>query len=202
MCNALFYLRDDNCSPTRSWATITESTIHPLICIASVRLDLGGNTLEYLWAPWRMEYILSEKPTGCLFCTKLTEKKDEDNFILYRGKTSFIIINYYPYNNGHLMIVPYRHISNLSDLSAEENSEMMSLVGRCESVLRQAMNPDGFNIGMNLGKVAGAGVEDHIHFHIVPRWNGDTNFMPVVGHTKVSPQGLRELYLELKIYFE
>lgn len=157
--------------------------------------------MEYLWAPWRMEYILSEKTVGCLFCQKLAENSDTQNYILRRADHSFVMMNYYPYNNGHLMIVPYRHVANLSDLNPAEQVELMALVCRCQGVLLKAMKPEGFNIGMNLGKIAGAGVEQHLHFHIVPRWNGDTNFMPVTGHTKVIPQALNESYAFLKPLF-
>lgn len=157
--------------------------------------------MEFLWAPWRMEYILSEKSTGCLFCVKLAENTDGQNYILLRADHSFVMMNYYPYNNGHLMIVPYRHVANLSALNAAEQAELMALVCRCQGVLVKAMRPEGFNIGMNLGKIAGAGVEQHLHFHIVPRWNGDTNFMPITGHTKVIPQALNESYAFLKPLF-
>jgi len=110
-------------------------------------------------------------------------------------------MNFYPYNNGHLMIVPYRHIADLAALTAAEQSEMMTLLGRCTTILTQQMRPHGFNIGMNLGRTAGAGIDDHLHFHIVPRWNGDTNFMPVTGHTKVLSQGLQESWDSLKPWF-
>jgi ATP adenylyltransferase len=158
--------------------------------------------MDYMWAPWRMDYILSSKPEGCIFCDKPKLKKDRENLILYRGAHCFIIMNYYPYNNGHLMIVPYRHLSKLVNLTPEEQSEMMMLLIKCEEILKHALRPDGINIGMNLGKVAGAGIDDHIHFHIVPRWNGDTNFMPVVGHTKVLVQALYESWDLLKPHFE
>lgn len=148
--------------------------------------------MEKLWAPWRMEYILQEKPVGCIFCDKPREARDCENLILHRGAACFVIMNFYPYNNGHLMVVPYRHTADLAGLSADEQREMMHLLGRCTEVLGAQMHPQGFNIGMNLGRVAGAGIDEHLHFHIVPRWNGDTNFMPVTGHTKVLSQGLQE----------
>jgi len=154
--------------------------------------------MEYMWAPWRMEYIKAEKPHGCIFCDKPGQNSDRNNLILYRGDSCFVIMNYYPYNNGHLMIVPYRHVARLEHLSDSERYELMDLLSLCSTVLQHCMNPDGFNIGMNLGRVAGAGIDDHIHFHVVPRWNGDTNFMPVVGVTKVSPQGLIESYDQIK----
>lgn len=158
--------------------------------------------MDYMWAPWRMDYILSSKPDGCIFCDKPQQEKDRENLILYRSAQCFIIMNYYPYNNGHLMIVPYRHLAKLTELTTEEQSEMTTLLIRCEEILHHALKPDGINIGMNLGKVAGAGIDDHIHFHIVPRWNGDTNFMPVIGHTKVLVQALYESWDLLKPYFD
>ncbi|OPZ67371.1 MAG: AP-4-A phosphorylase [bacterium ADurb.Bin478] len=157
--------------------------------------------MEKLWAPWRMEYILQEKPSGCIFCDKPKQDRDRENLILHRGAGCFVIMNFYPYNNGHLMIVPYRHIADLAALTAAEQSEMMTLLGRCTTILTQQMRPHGFNIGMNLGRTAGAGIDDHLHFHIVPRWNGDTNFMPVTGHTKVLSQGLQESWDSLKPWF-
>ncbi len=153
--------------------------------------------MDTLWAPWRMEYIKSEKPQGCIFCTKPKERDDEKNLIVARGETCFVIMNYYPYNNGHMMVVPYRHISELKELSTEERAEMMALLARSTEVLKTQMAPHGFNIGMNLGKAAGAGIDDHLHMHIVPRWSADTNFMPVLGHTKVVPDALRTTWKEL-----
>ena len=149
-----------------------------------------------------MEYILQPRDEGCIFCDKPKEKRDRDNFILYRGQTVFVIMNYYPYNNGHLMVVPYRHVDQLERLSEAEQSEMMRLLTQCSAILKETMNCDGLNIGMNLGKVAGAGIDEHLHFHIVPRWQGDTNFMPVIGHTKVLSQGLWESYDLLKPHFD
>lgn len=158
--------------------------------------------MDILWAPWRIEYIASEKEDGCIFCTKPRQMEDQNNLILFRGEYCYVIMNYYPYNNGHLMVVPYKHTSEMADLSKEENAEMMALLNRCIRVLKQEMMPNGFNIGMNLGEVAGAGVKDHLHFHIVPRWNGDMNFMPVTGHTKVIPEALEETWKKLKRRFE
>ncbi len=157
--------------------------------------------MEKLWAPWRMEYILQEKPGGCIFCDKPRQDRDRDNLILHRGADCFVIMNFYPYNNGHLMVVPYRHTADLAALTAAEQSEMMALLGRCTTILTQQLKPHGFNIGMNLGRTAGAGIDDHLHFHIVPRWNGDTNFMPITGHTKVLSQGLQESWDQLKPRF-
>ena len=135
--------------------------------------------MKHIWAPWRIEYIKAEKPAGCILCDKPEEKKDKENYILYRGKKNFIMLNCYPYNPGHLLIAPYRHIGNMEELTEEERNEHYELVIRSIVVLKKVMKPAGFNIGANLGKVAGAGIEDHFHSHIVPRWQGDNNFMPV-----------------------
>jgi len=158
--------------------------------------------MEYMWAPWRMEYILSEKPAGCIFCDKPNQQSDRENLILHRSESCFVIMNYYPYNNGHVMIVPYKHVSNLEDLTANERNDMMSVLTISAQILKKTMTPEGLNIGMNLGKAAGAGIDDHLHFHIVPRWNGDTNFMPIFGNAKVLPQGLLESWDMLRPHFD
>lgn len=158
--------------------------------------------MDHIWAPWRMKYILSQKPDGCIFCDKPGQTRDRENLILHRGESCFVIMNFYPYNNGHVMIVPYRHVSNLDDLTASERNDLMALLTASAEILKRAIKPDGLNIGMNLGKVAGAGIDDHLHFHIVPRWNGDTNFMPIFGNTKVLPQGLQESWEMLKPFFD
>ncbi|MBN2009393.1 HIT domain-containing protein [candidate division KSB1 bacterium] len=158
--------------------------------------------MEHLWAPWRIEYILQPKAEGCIFCTKPDENNDRQNLIVHRGRLCFVIMNYYPYNNGHLMVIPYRHVADLAELTVDEQAELMNLVTASTKALRKAMKPDGFNVGLNLGQVAGAGVKDHLHFHIVPRWNGDTNFMPVTGHTKVISQALEETHDMLVKEFE
>ncbi|MFC1925993.1 HIT domain-containing protein [Chloroflexota bacterium] len=150
--------------------------------------------MEHIWAPWRIEYILSQKPEGCILCDKPNEQKDKENLILYRGKKNFVIMNLYPYNPGHLMVTPYKHTSNLEDLDDEELLELFSIVRRTTQVLKETFKPGGFNIGMNLGRVAGAGIDEHLHVHIVPRWNGDTNCMPVLTGTRVIPQALEETY--------
>ncbi|MBD3288626.1 HIT domain-containing protein [candidate division KSB1 bacterium] len=155
--------------------------------------------MDTLWAPWRIEYIVRKKENDdCIFCKKPEEDADQKNLILFRGEHCYVIMNYYPYNNGHLMVVPYQHTSKMTDLTTEGSMEMMSLLSRCVTVLEKTMMPNGFNIGMNLGKIAGAGVKDHLHFHVVPRWNGDINFMPVTGHTKVIPEALEETWKKLK----
>ena len=157
--------------------------------------------MKHLWAPWRMEYILKEKKEGCIFCEKPKENQDEKNYILYRGKFCFVILNAFPYNNGHLMIAPYDHIKNIEELKSETLIELMSLCQRSITVLKERMNPQGFNIGINMGKFAGAGILEHVHLHIVPRWEGDTNFMPVISDTRVIPQYLSETYDLLKTGF-
>jgi len=157
--------------------------------------------MDILWAPWRIEYILRAKEPGCIFCTKPAEHDDNKNLIVYRGTTCFVIMNLYPYNNGHLMVVPFRHTAELDDLTPEEKLELMDLLVMSKKALTATLSPQGFNIGMNLGQVAGAGVKDHLHFHIVPRWNGDTNFMPICGYTKVVSEGLAETLKKLRAVF-
>ena len=154
--------------------------------------------MKHLWAPWRMEYILKEKKEGCIFCEKPKGNQDKKNYILYRGKFCFVILNAFPYNNGHLMIAPYDHIKNIEELKSETLIELMSLCQKSITVLKEKMNPRGFNIGINISKVAGAGILEHVHLHIVPRWEGDTNFMPVISDTRVIPQYLSETYDLLK----
>ena len=154
--------------------------------------------MERLWSPWRMEYIGADKEEGCIFCQALQEKADERNLILHRGKTCFIMLNRYPYNNGHLMIVPYDHVGSLEDLPQETLTELMHMINKGTALLRKAMHPHGFNIGINLGKSAGAGIVDHVHIHIVPRWDGDTNFMAVTAGTRVIPELLEDTYRKLK----
>jgi ATP adenylyltransferase len=154
--------------------------------------------MEHIWAPWRVEYIRMEKPPECILCKKPQESDDEANYILYRGKRNFVILNSWPYNPGHLMVAPYRHVASLEHLDDEELLEHFDIVRRSTSMLRRIFNPNGFNIGINLGRTAGAGIEDHFHTHIVPRWEGDTNFMPVIHDTKVIPEGLASTYSKLK----
>lgn len=149
--------------------------------------------MKVLWAPWRIKYIAGDKEEGCIFCKKPKEGNDKDNLILYTGETSFIIMNRYPYSNGHLMTVPYKHTNNFSDLTPDERLELMDLTAKCLDIL-QVIKPEGFNIGMNLGRTGGAGIDDHLHFHIVPRWSGDTNFMPVIGDIRVMPEYLEDTY--------
>jgi ATP adenylyltransferase len=147
-----------------------------------------------------MEYILGEKKRGCFFCKKLKEKKNRKNLILYQGKYVFVVMNKYPYNNGHLMIVPKRHYLDLEQLDNKELKELFDLLRTSIKVLKACFHPHGFNIGINIGKVGGAG-EDHLHLHIVPRWAGDTNFMPVIGETKIVPEYLEKTYQRLHSAF-
>lgn len=157
--------------------------------------------METLWAPWRMVYVENAWPSSCIFCETPSTQQDEKNLILYRGKAVFILMNLYPYNPGHVMIAPYRHLDDLQKLSVEEQLELVQAAVRSTSLLRQTLNPDGFNLGMNQGKTAGAGIENHLHLHIVPRWNGDTNFMPVIAKTKVIPEELSATYCKLASAF-
>ncbi len=152
--------------------------------------------MKTLWAPWRIEYIVGEKEKGCIFCDKPKEDNDEENLILYRGESAYIIMNRYPYSNGHLMTVPYRHINNMSELNESERLELMNLTTKCTEIL-DVMKPEGFNVGLNLGTAGGAGIDDHLHFHVVPRWSGDTNFMPLIADVKVMPEYLEDTYKTL-----
>jgi ATP adenylyltransferase len=159
--------------------------------------------MKVLWAPWRMEYILSDKDgTGCIFCTGDEKIADDKRLILYSGPMSMVMMNKFPYNNGHLLVAPVRHTPDLEGLSHEENLDLILMVRKSLDIVKKEMRPEGFNVGLNLGKVAGAGVEEHMHFHVVPRWNGDTNFMAVTGEARVIPEHIMETYEKLKPYFE
>lgn len=160
--------------------------------------------MKRLWAPWRMTYINGEDGQGrkgCIFCLDAATDEDEQRLILYRGERAFVIMNRYPYSNGHLMVAPYRHTADLAALDADEVHEIWRLTVLARDVLGRWGNPDGFNVGMNWGKVAGAGIEDHLHQHVVPRWNGDTNFMPVLADVRVIPQHLEETAALLREIF-
>ena len=156
--------------------------------------------MESLHAPWRIEYILAPKPRldTSLFTSIAQSSDDEGNYVIARDRTCFALLNKYPYNGGHLMVVPYKEVADLNGLTDDELADLWKLVRRCANALTQLMKPDGFNIGINLGKVAGAGIVEHLHIHIVPRWNGDTNFMPVIANTTVLPQALSELAAKLR----
>jgi len=154
-----------------------------------------------LWAPWRLAYIKGEKEEGCIFCTRLARSTDQNDYILHRGTRAFVILNAYPYTNGHLMIVPFEHTSELETLDDDTLAEMDLLLRRSIVALKKAFAPQGFNVGWNIGRCAGAGVEEHIHEHVVPRWNGDTNFMPVLGGVTVIPDTLADTWKVLKAAF-
>lgn len=153
--------------------------------------------MEHLWAPWRIEYILSDKDQECIFCQKPREDHDRENLLLLRAEKNVVMLNKYPYNPGHLMVAPCRHVDNLEALEDRDLLEHMQLIQRCIAMLKREMTPEGFNVGLNLGRVGGAGIEEHIHTHIVPRWNGDTNFMPVIGDTRTIPEALLATYDKL-----
>ncbi len=154
--------------------------------------------MKQIWAPWRIEYVWMEKPEGCILCEQPRQDNDALNYILYRGDKNFVIMNSYPYNPGHLMVAPCRHIANLEELTEEELHEHFEIVSRSIKVLRQEFSPEGFNLGINIGKAAGAGIVDHVHTHIVPRWQGDNNFMMVISDIRVVPEALAKTYQKLK----
>lgn len=156
--------------------------------------------MDSLHAPWRIEYILAPKPKmdASLFTRIAQSADDVDNLVIARDRTCYALLNRYPYNGGHLMVVPYKEVSDLHGLTDEELADLWKLARRCISALKVAMKPDGFNVGINLGKIAGAGIEEHLHIHVVPRWNGDTNFMPVIAGTGVVPQALIETAAKLR----
>lgn len=155
--------------------------------------------MKNLWAPWRIAYI-QENPekNGCFLCNAFQDNQDEKHLVVYRGEECFCILNKYPYNSGHLMVVPNKHKADISDLTDQEMMKIMKLTRDMKELLTTMMKPEGFNIGVNLGKSAGAGLIGHVHLHIVPRWSGDTNFMPVISDVKVIPQSLEDLYKEFK----
>lgn len=157
--------------------------------------------MKQLWAPWRIEYILGPKPDTCVFCLPETTEEDEERLVLHRAGSAFVIMNRYPYNNGHIMVCPYRHVSELTELSREETHEIMDLVQRCSGILKQHFNCEGINVGLNLGKAAGAGIGEHLHFHLVPRWNGDSSFIAVMDDVRTVPQHIRETYRALRACF-
>lgn len=155
--------------------------------------------METLWSGWRAAYVTSNAApaSGCLFCRVAGEESDPENLILLRGEENFVILNRFPYNPGHFMIVPYAHTSEFESLAASTTTELMSLLARCIGALKVGFRPDGVNVGMNLGSTAGAGIAEHVHLHVVPRWNGDTNFMPTVAGVKVIPELIEESYRKL-----
>ncbi len=158
--------------------------------------------MDRLWAPWRMDYIKSSKENGCIFCKKSKSNCDRENLVLFRGKETFVLMNLYPYSNGHLMISPYKHTSDTNDLSELGNQEIMKIANDSITILKKTLGADGFNFGANIGKAGGAGIEEHIHYHIVPRWIGDTNFMPIIGDTKVMVESLKDSWDNMKPEFD
>jgi ATP adenylyltransferase len=158
--------------------------------------------VKVLWAPWRMAYIKNaRRPARCIFCVKAGERRDAANLLLHRGRHGLVMMNLFPYNSGHLLVAPYAHVKSLERLPDEAALDLLALTSLSLKVLRAEIRPEGFNIGVNLGRVAGAGIEGHVHLHIVPRWNGDTNFMPLFGETRVMPEHLRATYRKLLARF-
>lgn len=158
--------------------------------------------MKRLWTPWRMKYLEGKRPEGCVFCQKIADSDDAKNHILYRGKHACVMLNLYPYNSGHVMIIPYTHAGRLADLSMDVQTEMLVLLNKSLEVLQRALSPEGFNVGMNLGRAAGAGIDEHVHVHAVPRWSGDTNFMAIFAETRVVPEWLDDTYRKLKPIFD
>jgi ATP adenylyltransferase len=154
--------------------------------------------MKHLWSPWRLEYLHAPREDDCIFCRAAEGNDDRENLVLLRGQRAFLILNRFPYNNGHFMVVPFAHVPSLEDLDTPTLTEMMLLLNRGLAALRAAMQPEGFNLGANLGRVAGAGVQDHVHIHAVPRWAGDTNFMPIVGEMRVVPETWLQTYDNLQ----
>jgi len=159
-------------------------------------------TDKTIWAPWRAEFVLSKKEKGCILCNRLKMKDSVKNLIVHRGKKAFVILNKYPYNAGHIMVVPQRHVAHLEKLTEAEAAEFFELTRMAVTVIKRALRPHSLNIGMNLGRTSGAGIPDHLHMHIVPRWQGDANFMPIIGKTKVISVPLEPVYDALKKEFD
>ncbi len=159
--------------------------------------------MDRLWAPWRMEYIRTPKEgeAGCIFCDKSKSANDKENLVVFRGEHSFALMNLYPYNNGHLLIAPFDHEAEFDRLAPGTQVEMMQVASRAMRIMRRVLRAEGFNFGANFGEAAGAGIKEHVHLHIVPRWKGDTNFMPIIGHNKVQVDGLSETCMLLKKEF-
>jgi len=159
--------------------------------------------MKHLWSPWRMEYIENDKEeNGCVFCNVQALTDGTENLIAHRGEHSYVILNRFPYTSGHLMVLPFGHVSNLEELDSATRAEMMELASRCTTILKDIYRPQGFNVGVNIGEAAGAGVLGHVHIHIVPRWMGDTNFMSAIGETRVLPESLEDTYTRVQAAFQ
>jgi ATP adenylyltransferase len=159
--------------------------------------------MKKLWAPWRLEYIINAQyEEDCIFCTKPKESTDKENLIVYRSQHCFVILNKYPYNNGHVMVVPYLHTSDLTSLTDDVLLNIQQVIQLTIKALNRSMKPHGINVGINLGRTAGAGIDEHLHYHLVPRWDGDTNFMPILAETKVISEGLAESWEKLRRAFD
>jgi ATP adenylyltransferase len=158
--------------------------------------------MERLWAPWRLQYVAKEKVPGCIFCDKPKAGDDRANYIVHRGTLAYVILNAFPYNNGHIMVAPYAHIADFEELPPAVLHEMMDLAQLGTRALKDSFSPDGLNLGFNVGAAAGAGIKDHLHLHLVPRWVGDTNFMPVIGDVRVIPESLAQTYDKLSEAFK
>ena len=158
--------------------------------------------MKVIWAPWRMAYVkTARQPVACIFCLPRSTRRDAARLVLHRGRHGFVMMNRYPYNSGHLLVAPYAHVKDLERLSAEQALDLLRMTNRSIQVLREMIGPEGFNLGLNLGQVSGAGIEAHVHIHIVPRWNGDTNFMSLLAETRVIPEHLRATYRKLRKTF-
>jgi len=176
---------------------MTGETVRPGAAPAETSVQFrvtGASGMKRLWAPWRIEYIKASKPPGCIFCLPDAREMDRDNLVLHRTSLALVMLNRYPYTNGHLLISPHRHTADPNSLTVQEKVELFDLIGLSCSVLTETASPQGFNIGINLGKAAGAGVDEHLHFHVVPRWNGDTNFMSVIADLRIMPENLMSTY--------
>ena len=169
-----------------------------LLLIDSGYLSYAAMNDDAIWAPWRVGFVLGEKEKGCIFCNRFKMKDSIENLIIYRAKWNFVILNKYPYNSGHTMVIPNRHIAHLEELTPEESVEFFELMRKTIVVMKEALKPHSLNIGMNLGETSGAGIPEHLHLHVVPRWQGDTNFMPVIGKTKVISVPLEPIYEALR----
>lgn len=176
-------------TPRRTNGALTRGMVR--VCCPGMRKKIPEHVL---WAPWRLEYVKRPREDGCFLCAAFRSRADRENGVVIRGRHCAVVLNRYPYTGGHLMVAPLRHIGDLKDLRASERKELLDLTLRSVELLRGKLSPQGFNIGLNLGEAAGAGLEDHLHVHVVPRWRGDTNFMPVVGRVRVTPVSLGALW--------